>query len=287
MVDYLKIRCPVCKGKLLKEEGFRCVHCNIAYPIRNGIPYMLPSLESVDNEQDIDVEKKFYEKMFSNLKGLDDGHCVVYGYERIYEVMESIERGKVIEVGCGTGHHSVHMVDMGFDVTSIDLSSNALMAANNLAKHEGKDVLFVCGDIKQLPFDDNEFDICFCSLILHHFIGLDNIVKELSRVTRKYFVAFEVNALDPISYIRFNVINPIYGIKTISKNQRALFPKDLKNALIRNGFKDIEVSYEDIRNSVGQAPDSIQAKIIYLFRMVMKVFPKKYSRNKFLLLAKK
>lgn len=287
MVDYLKIRCPVCKGKLIKEEGFRCVNCNIVYPIRNGIPIMLPNLESIDNEQNLQIEKEFYENMFSDLKGYDDGHCIVYGQEQIYEFMESIERGSVIEAGCGGGHHSINLSKRGFNITSMDISLNGLLSAKRLAKHEGQDILFICGDIKQLPFDDNEFDICFCSLILHHFTALDNIVKELSRVTKKYFVAFEVNALEPISFVRFNLINPVFGIKNISKNQRALFPKKLGKILTENGFQNITIDYADVHEYLGKAPNSINARMTLFFQKFMKIFPKKYSKNKFLLYAKK
>ena len=287
MKEYKRIRCPLCKGKLIIEESLRCSNCNITYPIKNSIPVMLPSLESVDNEQDLALEKEFYEEMFSDVKGFDDGHCIVYGHERIYEFMKDIETGSVIEVGCGGGHHSIDLAKRGFDVTAIDLSMNALFSANKLAEHNEQDILFLCGDIKCLPFEDNEFDICFCSLILHHFIGLDMIIKELARVTRKHFIAFEVNALDPISFIRFNFINPIFGIKNISKNQRALFPNKLKKILIKNGFKGIIIKYHSIHDSIGKTPNSVTARIILFFKTIMKMLPDKFSGNKFLLFARK
>lgn len=287
MNDYTRIRCPKCKSSLKIMEKLHCEKCNITYSIKDGIPVMLPDLKSVDNEQNLAIEKEFYENMFSDLKGLDDGHCIVYGHDRIYNFMENIERGSVLEVGCGGGHHSVNLTKRGFDVTAIDISLNGLRAAKKLAEHENQDVLFLCGDIKQLPFKDNAFDICFCSLILHHFTALDNIVKELSRVTRKYFVAFEVNALDPISFIRFNVLNPAFGIKNISKNQRALFPKNLKKILEKNGFKDIHIKYEDIHDYLGKAPESMKSKMILAYQQFMKLFPERYSQNKFLLRATK
>lgn len=287
MTDYSNVRCPVCKGALLTGNDLHCPKCNLNYPVKNGIPIMLPDLKSVDNEQDLLLEKDFYEDMFSDLKGLDDGHCIVYGHDSVYKFMENIERGSLLEAGCGGGHHSVNLSKMGFKVTSVDISLNGLSHARNLVQHNNQDVQFFCADIKRLPFEDKAFDICFCSLILHHFIGLDNIIKELSRVTRKYFIAFEVNALDPISFTRFNVLNPLFGVKNISKNQRALFPDKLGKTLIDNGFRDIKVEYEDIHDYLGKEPDSLKSKMILSFQKLMKLFPEKYSKNKFLLLAKK
>jgi len=287
MITDMPLYCPACKQGLLNaaDEGLYCAVCRTTYPVKDGIPMLLTSTEHTDREQDLQVEKEFYENMFSDLKGFDDGHCIVYGHDRIYEFMDTVEKGTVLEVGCGGGHHSVNLSKRGFTVTSIDISLNGLRAAKKLAEHEGQAVKFLCGDIKRLPFADKQFDICFCSLILHHFTGLDNIMQELSRVTKKYFIAFEVNALDPISYVRFNILNPIFGVKNISRNQRALFPRKLGELLSANGFREIRVQYEDIHDQLGKAPDSTRSKMILAYQKFMKVFPERYSQNKFLMRA--
>lgn len=67
MTNILKIRCPVCKGRLIKADDLHCSKCNLTYPIKEGIPIMLTDLESVDNEQNLSIEKEFYEKMVSDL----------------------------------------------------------------------------------------------------------------------------------------------------------------------------------------------------------------------------
>jgi SAM-dependent methyltransferase len=287
MSDFTILRCPACKQTVTGEKDLHCAECRINYPVKDGIPIFLNGMKSADHEQDLNEEKTFYEEMFSNLKGYTDGHCIVYGRERIYARFDNLERGTVIEVGCGGGHHTVALTKKGFDVTAIDLSENGLRAAKRLAEHEKQNVLFVCGDIKRLPFDDNQFDICFCSLILHHFISLDHIIRELTRVTRKYFVAYEVNALDPISFTRFNVINPMFGIRGISKNQRAIFPDRLRRTLLENGFRRVSIAYDDVHDYLGKAPDSTKAKMILLYQKIMNIFPEQYSRNKFHLLAEK
>ena len=286
MNDYTIIRCPVCKGELKVSEELHCISCNVSYPIQDGIPIMVPDLKSVDTEQDLAVEKDFYEDMFSDIKGYEDGHCIVYGQEKIYEFMERYDRGTILEAGCGGGQHSINLTKRGFNVTSVDISMNGLRAAKGLAEHKGQEVLFINGDIKRLPFADKQFDICFCSLILHHFMGLDNIVSELCRVTSKVFVAYEVNAYDLLSYLRFNILNPVIGVKNIVQNQRALFPPALSKVLEQNGFQDIDIMYDDVHDYFGKAPDSAKAKLVLTYQRLMKMFPEKYSKNKFLLSAK-
>lgn len=287
MVVDEKIRCPICKGELIIGNPLSCSHCNLIFPVKNGIPIMLPDINNDVKEQDVALEKEFYEKMFTNLKGLDDGHCIVYGHEHVYQIMQTIERGSLLEAGCGGGHHSVNLSKMGFDVTAIDLSLNALFAAQKLSNHENRDISFVLGDIKRLPFEDNEFDICLCSLVLHHFKTLRNVIKELTRVTRKYFIAFEVNALDILSFFRFNILNPLFGISTISKNQRAVFPAKLSNILRELGWTHMSIKYTDIHDYIGKTPYSVNAKIIRLYQKLMRPFPERYANNKFLIFSSK
>lgn len=287
MIEIEKLRCPICKGKLILNTGLKCPDCVIEYPLVEGIPILLPDLNAVNMEQDVQKEKDFYENMFANLSGFEDGHCIVYGHEKIYEFMEEIERGTLIEVGCGGGHHSVNLSKRGFKITAIDLSLNGLRAAKKLADHEGEKIVFLCGDIKRLPFEDKEFDICFCSLVLHHFIGFKELLQELARVTKRYFVAFEVNALDPMTYFRFNILNPLFGLKNISANQRAIFPESLKSVLLQNGFRTTNIKYEDMHDYLGKAPESKEAKILSAYQKIMKLFPERYSANKFLLRAER
>jgi len=40
----------------------------------------------------------------------------------------SLANGKILDVGCGAGSHSLYLQENGFDVTSIDISANAVKA---------------------------------------------------------------------------------------------------------------------------------------------------------------
>ena len=60
--------------------------------------------------------------------------------------------GRLVDVGCGTGWHTVAFRDHGWTVTGVDVSTDML----RVASERGLDV--VQGDAAALPFDDGSFD---------------------------------------------------------------------------------------------------------------------------------
>ncbi|MGL2962186.1 class I SAM-dependent methyltransferase [Flavobacterium sp. RSB2_4_14] len=69
----------------------------------------------------------------TNISELDE-MSVAYLF-RNYNEMPKLEKkalqltkGKVLDIGCGAGSHSLYLQEKGFDVTSIDISENAIKA---------------------------------------------------------------------------------------------------------------------------------------------------------------
>ncbi len=65
--------------------------------------------------------------------------------------MLTLERGmKVLDVGCGTGRHSVSLEEAGLRVTGIDLSIDLLRSGRS--RLDRPNDVFVRGDMRRLPF---------------------------------------------------------------------------------------------------------------------------------------
>src|SRR5207253_8566665 len=60
--------------------------------------------------------------------------------------------GRLLDVGCGTGFHTVRFVEAGWSVVGIDPSDDQLRRAR------GRGLEVVHGHGEELPFDDAEFD---------------------------------------------------------------------------------------------------------------------------------
>jgi SAM-dependent methyltransferase len=234
--------------------------------------------------QDKKSETEFYRRMYSNLKGLEDGHCITHGYEGIYEPWkDTVKRGLLLDVGCGTGKHSLNLAKMGFRVVGVELTMEGIRAARALAKEEGVKILFIRGDVENLPFKDKAVDHSFCGLILHHFRNPDKTIREVGRVTRSHIMAFETNAFEPLTYIKFNLINRFIGISAMSSNQRAVFPGRLKRVLGRLGFGDFKFSWIDIHRGYGGAV----GKALNVYVSLSRLFPPGFRANKFVMTCRR
>lgn len=102
-------------------------------------------------------------------------------YERNWCLEEFFgEKGRVLDVACGSGTVGVWLQKKGFKVTGVDISKVAL----GLAKKKGlKDL--VCHDIgESLPFKDKSYDYVFAGDIIEHLLDPLKLLKEAGRVLR-------------------------------------------------------------------------------------------------------
>ncbi|MFQ5850249.1 MAG: class I SAM-dependent methyltransferase [Candidatus Binatia bacterium] len=213
-----------------------------------------------------------------------DGHFIRHGYEDVYRTtVDNATGGLALDVGCGTGKHSVNLARRGFRTVAIDLSLKAVMVAKEHAESENVRVYFVVADAENMPFKDDAFDVVFCALILHHFPDMKAISAEIARVAKGYLFALETNALEPLTFLKFNVVNPILKPKFMTPNQRALFPKKLKSIFENKGFSGFDFSWIDIH--VGYK--GLVGAVTRVYTEAFKFLPKKNRSNKFIMACRK
>ncbi|MEU8119411.1 class I SAM-dependent methyltransferase [Spirillospora sp. NPDC049024] len=85
-------------------------------------------------------------------------------------------RGRVLDVGCGTGEHTLMAAASGLDATGIDVSADALRAADRKARERGLTVRFLHYDALRLREYGETFDTVLDSLVLHAFRAADRAV---------------------------------------------------------------------------------------------------------------
>jgi len=135
-----------------------------------------------------------------------------FGYIFVNEVELLSEKGnKILEAGCGSGIYLKKLQKKGYDCTGIDNSP----ASVKLARKNCKKVIL--GNIKSMPFKDNQFDLCFSQGVLEHFNDKEfvKILKEMHRVANIVVVYV------PGSWSIFRIYNPWKDSRFLSYNKLA------------------------------------------------------------------
>jgi SAM-dependent methyltransferase len=78
-------------------------------------------------------------------------------------------RGRVLDVGCGTGEHALMAASLGFQATGVDLAANALAAARQKARERGLAARFIQQDARNLPELGESFDTVLDCGLFHIF----------------------------------------------------------------------------------------------------------------------
>jgi len=72
--------------------------------------------------------------------------------------LADLPSGRVLEVGPGTGHLLLDLLDSGRNAYGVELSSEMLRIAGRRLRSRGYEGRLVAGDARQLPFADSAFD---------------------------------------------------------------------------------------------------------------------------------
>jgi 2-polyprenyl-3-methyl-5-hydroxy-6-metoxy-1,4-benzoquinol methylase len=91
---------------------------------------------------------------------------------------------RVLDVACGTGVVAVTAARLGADVTGLDLTPELIERAHENSRISGMDVQWHQGDVEELPFEDEFFDVVL-SQFGHMFAPRPTVaVAEMLRVLK-------------------------------------------------------------------------------------------------------
>ncbi|MGD0833990.1 MAG: class I SAM-dependent methyltransferase [Candidatus Dormibacteria bacterium] len=84
-------------------------------------------------------------------------------------------RGRVLDVGCGTGEHALMAARLGHEATGIDLAPTAIAIAQGKARDRGVPARFLVWDALHLPALDEQFDTVLDCGLFHVFDDDDRV----------------------------------------------------------------------------------------------------------------
>lgn len=105
---------------------------------------------------------QWYEKLFENYGSKYDKEVFTQGTlgecDFIEKEINFNKQLKILDIGCGTGRHSIELTKRGYCLTGVDLSAPMLIKAREKARQENLEIDFQKQDARALPFE-KEFDL--------------------------------------------------------------------------------------------------------------------------------
>lgn len=127
------------------------------------------------------------------------------GWERIYRERGDLQFGvlpkirqaagtfkekdyeKILDLGCGTGKHSIFLSEAGFQVYATDLSETGIKIAREKSGSLGlSEIHFRQHDMREIPFTDSFFDAVICIWTIYHgtLADIKKTIGEIYRVLK-------------------------------------------------------------------------------------------------------
>jgi ubiquinone/menaquinone biosynthesis C-methylase UbiE len=144
--------------------------------------------------------------------------------------------GKLLEVGCGTGHWSEYFAGKGFAVTGVDVSERMIAVARQKNIAGGT---FEVADAERLPFAGGSFDVAAAITALEFTPNPARVVSEMTRCVRKaggMLILGVLNGLSAYNQSRKRRIASMYA------SAKLFSPADLRTLLAQSGELTILVA---------------------------------------------
>ncbi len=131
----------------------------------------------------------------------------------IIRELDLLEGSTILDIGCGTGRHSIELARRGYLLTGVDISSGMLTEAKKAAIQAGVDVEWIRADAARFR-SEKQFDAALC--LCEGAFGLlsaddDPLQHELS-------ILRSINqALKPEAKVIFTVINGLASARKYSQ----------------------------------------------------------------------
>jgi SAM-dependent methyltransferase len=155
----------------------------------------------------------------------------------------------ILDLGCGSGRHTVQLARQGFQSLGLDISSTALHLAQAWMREEGHEGCFALADTRQpLPFCDGSIEGVLSTQVIHHarIPAVRMAIREIRRILVPGGLAFVTVSGRKDAGIDFQEIEP--GTFVPLSGPEAGLPHHIFSVEeLRSEFEDYEILDVSVR----------------------------------------
>lgn len=187
---------------------------------------------------DFDAYANDYRSIHSDNLKLSGADSFYFAEHKVKQLMqyESNTTIRMLDVGCGDGAIELFIERLlpHWQVEGIDISEKSIARAKEKQLHKAHFSLY---NGREIPFEDNSFDVVFIAAVLHHidFSLHAGLLKEILRVLKPggRLYLFEHNPLNPVTRYLVNTC-------AFDKDAKLLGYRYTRNILETAAFRQIE-----------------------------------------------
>ena len=144
-------------------------------------------------------------------------------------------RSRILEGGCGRGQIVNVLKHQGYNPVGVDFAEKTVWKVNEAVP----ELDIRLGDVRNLPFEDNEFDGYISAGVIEHFWeGFDSILAEMGRVIKPGGLLF----------ISFPYMSPIRKLKARMGFYQHHFSNELEKKL--DSFYQFALDIDNVLNEL-------------------------------------
>lgn len=143
-----------------------------------------------------------------------DGRVFQTPHEMMPELLEHLEKAgaeRILDIGCGSGRHTVFLSEKGYQAACLDSSSEAVRLCEKWLAEKNITADVRLGNfLENLPYEDGYFDAVIAVQSIHHaeIENIRKLVGEIKRVLRPGGLIFVTVPSAPDPRVSYNAIAP-------------------------------------------------------------------------------
>ena len=170
---------------------------------------------------------------------------------REYEICQNL---KILDIGCGGGILCEPLSRLGGQVTGIDVSENAILAAKAHAQTMGLDINYQCKSIEDFNSTKYNFDLVIASEVIEHVSNRKYFLQMLNQISSNKTSIIITTINKSLPGIVFGKYAAEYILKIIPKNTHD-WNKFISPNNLYNEAKECGIIFNDF---VGFVPDLLK-----------------------------
>ena len=104
--------------------------------------------------------------------------------ETVFSKYGKVKPKRILDVGCGTGGHSIPLSKKNYSVVGIDKSEHMIRIARKKSKDAKLNIEFYTMDLRELQLS-TMFDACICLFsVLGYLLSDDDLIKSLNNIRK-------------------------------------------------------------------------------------------------------